>query len=112
MHDMAYMTEPYRNANKVANILMAAMNQPTDDLKGLASIAREWRETEQMKREWRGLPRLSPASVRELMAAKRDAARTLDVSTTSDAAFTEAEPSKESLNPSETVTAEPPQTPP
>ena len=84
------MTEPYRNANKVANRLLALMMTETDDLRGLALIAREWRETEQMKREWRGLPRLAPSTLKELMAAKREQAKTLDVSSSAPA-YTEPE---------------------
>jgi hypothetical protein len=49
---------------------------------------REWRELEQMKREWRGMARLSPVSMREALAAKREAQRTIDV-TSSAPAFTE-----------------------
>ncbi len=85
-----HRTIPYRNACAVGKLLMDAMSKPTEDLKGLAAIAREWRETEQMKREWRGLPRLASASVREMMAAKRDAMKTIDA-TSSAPAFTEVD---------------------
>ncbi len=58
--------------------------------KEAALIMREWREVEQMKRDWRGLPRLAPASMRELMAAKREQAKTIDVNSSAPA-YTEPE---------------------
>ncbi len=83
-----YQSAPYRNACKLSEHLLILTTKPTEDLRGVALLAREWRELEQMKREWRGLPRLSPASVRELMNAKRDAMRTIEA-TSSAPAYTE-----------------------
>ena len=67
-----YASEPYRNANTLANHIMQMILRSEDE-RGAALLMREWRETEQMKREWRGIPRLSAHSMRELAEAKRNA---------------------------------------
>ena len=83
-----FTAEPYRNATSLSKHLFSLILACKEPCKEAALLMREWRETEQMKREWRGLPRLSHASVRELMAAKREQAKTIDVSSSAPA-FTE-----------------------
>lgn len=71
----------------------------------LAQLARAWIEAEHLKREMRGLPRLSTHSLRELTEAKRAAMKSI---TTNATAYEEIhdEPTKESINP-KTVTTPP-----
>jgi hypothetical protein len=76
----AYTNLPYRNATKLANSLMLRILTTGDD-KAAALLMREWRETEQVKREWRGLPRLSPASMKEIIDFKRAAMKTVTATT-------------------------------
>ena len=84
---MAYMSEPYRNATAIANHLMDLILTSKADSRTCSFLVREWREIEQMKREWRGLPRLSPVSVKELMDTKSrrlKEAATIEVCTEAD----------------------------
>jgi hypothetical protein len=78
---MAYFASiPYRNATAIANHLMSLILVAKPDDRNVALIAREWREIEQMKREWRGLPRLSPIAAKELLALKRARAAVVEES--------------------------------
>lgn len=67
-----FQSIPYRNATAIANMLMATIADKETRPSDRAQLARAWLEIEQTKREWRGIPRLSPTSARELLAAKRD----------------------------------------
>lgn len=62
----------------------------------VAALVREWQSVENLKREWRGIPRLSPASLREILDAKRTAMKSARTAPT----FVEIpdEPGKESLS--------------
>ena len=101
---MGYMSAPYRNACTIANHLMELILLPSEDTRNTALLAREWLNIEQAKREWRGLPRLAPASMRELLDAKRAKLKTIHA-----ASFTEPEPDHPI---SQTVPTPPPQSPP
>lgn len=70
-----YQSVPYRNATTIANKLMALILTAEEPSMAVANMARTWLEVEQLKREWRGLPRLKPASAKELFDAKRSAAK-------------------------------------
>ena len=71
----------------------------------IANMVRSWIEIENTKREWRGIPRLSPHKLAEVIAAKRASAKTISANHDEqeplelDAATAPStEPSKESLN--------------
>jgi hypothetical protein len=98
----AYATLPYRNATKLANHLLAMIVKSADE-RGVALLAREWLSIEFAKREWRGLPRLSAHSMREILDYKRAAMK--NISSTAPR-FEEIHDDKESLSPS-TVPAPP-----
>lgn len=101
-----YWTEPYRNANTLANHIMQRIMSTEDD-KAAALLMREWRETEQMKREWRGVPRLAAHTMREVADARLARARQLP---TNAHEVTELDDDKESSG--QTVPAPPtPETP-
>jgi hypothetical protein len=75
---MAYMSEPYRNAVTIANaLMMRIVSQQVED-RDMALLAREWLMIENAKRQWRGLPPLKAASVKELLDAKKANARTIN----------------------------------
>lgn len=111
---MAYASEPYRNAVTIANHLMRLILQPNEDNRNVALLTREWLNIEYAKREWRGLPRLKPHTMREIFEAERQEAKNI---TTNAATFAEITPTttegepKESLNP-ETVPTPPAVMPP
>lgn len=104
-----FTAEPYRNATTLSKHIFSLIMSCKEPCKEAALLMREWRETEQMKREWRGLPRLATTSMRELVAAKREQAKTIEVTTLDP--FTEPSPtvSKESIIEPQTVTAPPTQ---
>ncbi len=79
------MSEPYRNATELGKHLMTLILACKEPCKEAALLMREWRETEQMKRDWRGLPRLAPSTLKEIMAAKREQAKTIDMHPTTPA---------------------------
>jgi len=72
---------------------LALTKAQEQDIKGfdLAAMMRAWIEMERLKREMRGIPALSAASLRELLTAKREAARTLDVSSSTEPLYREKE---------------------
>lgn len=76
----AYASLPYRNATKIANRLMRAIMQEQEDLRGLALLVREWMMLENTKRQWRGIPPLAAASLKEIAEYRRSMAKQLDSS--------------------------------
>lgn len=80
-----FQTAPYRNATAIANHIATIILKTDEGSMALAALVRQWYELECVKREWRGLPRLSTTSMKELLEAKRasmkEATTTLDVCT-------------------------------
>jgi len=77
---MAYMTEPYRNAVIIANILITRITNERELTENLPDLVREWREVENLKREWRGIPRLGVHKLSEVAAYKRDSLKSAGTS--------------------------------
>lgn len=66
-----YAPANYRSATKVQNLLIDKMQDSEESGIALAQLARAWIEAEHLKREMRGLPRLAPASVKELLESRK-----------------------------------------
>lgn len=97
-----YVSIPYRNATQIANRLMHLIITESDDYRGIALLAKEWCNIEQMKREWRGIPRLSHHTMAEVLAAKRANAKQIDIQSSSTPFDLESKPvtdHKESIIP-------------
>jgi hypothetical protein len=91
-----YLNSPtYRNATAIANHLMTLILASNACSVDLAGVVREWRELENIKREWRGMPRLSVHSLKEIAAAKREEMKTVSATTFEEV---DDEPSKESIS--------------
>ena len=76
-----FSTQPYRNATAIGNSLLARIVDKETGDKDCSLLARVWIEVESFKREMRGIPRLSVHTMRELLAAKRANAKTIDATT-------------------------------
>lgn len=101
-----WFNKPYRNATMVANLLLKRLQAAETD-KDAVALARQWSEIENMKREWRGIPRLSSATLSEIAQIKRSKhleARPIE-------SFVEIESEEGTLNP-QTVPAPPTPMPP
>lgn len=102
----SHTTVPYRNASKIANHVMMLILRSEDE-KGAAMLCREWVALEYAKREWRGVPKLSSHSIKELLEAKLSRSKQLN---SSNVTVTELDDDKESIG--QTVPAPPtPETP-
>ena len=66
---MAQVTQAARHACRIQKALMDSIESPETEGKDRAVQAREWRELEYAKREWRGVPRMLAMSVKEVMDA-------------------------------------------
>jgi hypothetical protein len=67
----------YSQAGQIQDALYKAACDESNPARDRAQCAKEWRELEFAKREWRGLPRLTAHSLKDLMDAKQRAMRQL-----------------------------------
>lgn len=72
---MAFISITYRNATKITNRLLQHILDEETKSSEARLLALTWVDIEAFKREIRGLPRLAPSTIAELMTAKANHAR-------------------------------------
>ncbi len=107
---MAHANIPYRNACKISNRLLAMLLKE-EDVKDFVTLSREWREVENTKREWRGVPRLALASIVEVQKARLARLRDASTASMTEQPFTDPDEER-NLLPQPTVPAPPTPEPP
>jgi hypothetical protein len=81
-----------RNYGKACQIQAALYKVACDEnasKRDRVLCSREWRELEFAKREWRGIPRMSPHKMSEIAAGKALLARNITPSLASEPSYTE-----------------------
>jgi len=104
-----FNSAPYKNATTIGNVLLKRIISGEPEDYDLGILVREWREVEQMKREWRGIPRLSVHKLGELLSAKRDNMR--NITSTNAPAYTDESADEPSAPPTPAPTVTTPPTP-
>ena len=99
---MAWLQTPARIANDLQKTIALKIKLAKTDDRAIYGLARAWIDFEVLKRELRGIPRLSTITLAELRREARDRAKEI----TNVASFTELDETKESIH-EPTVTAPP-----
>ena len=108
---MQFNSATSRNATTIGNYLMQRIISEKTDGREKALLTREWLNVEFAKREWRGLPRLSAHSMKELAEAKRASMKNVTARAADYEEITDADAEKESLSPDPVPTRPAPEPP-